>query len=122
GHPLSFTQEEIRLSGYAVECRINARTPGKITDYLPPGGYGVRIDSFLYPGYSVSPYYDSLVAKVLAYGRTRDEGLDRMNRVLKELQISGIETNRDEQLRIINDPVFRSGSFGTGFLEKFEEA
>lgn len=122
GEKLSFTQDEVKVDGYAVECRINARTPGRITEYLPPGGYGVRIDSFLYPGYMVSPFYDSLVAKVLTYGRTRNEGLDRMNRVLDELILEGITTNCEEQKTIINHPVFRSGKFGTGFLDKLEEA
>ncbi|GAB6090032.1 acetyl-CoA carboxylase biotin carboxylase subunit [Spirochaeta dissipatitropha] len=121
GEKLSFTQKDVKVEGYAVECRINARTPGKITEYLPPGGYGVRIDSFLYPGYTVSPFYDSLVAKVLTYGRTRNEGLDRMNRVLDELVLEGITTNREEQKKIINDPVFRSGNFGTGFLDQMAE-
>ncbi|AFG38249.1 acetyl-CoA carboxylase biotin carboxylase subunit [Spirochaeta africana] len=121
GEKLSFSQDDINVSGYAVECRINARTPGRITEYLPPGGYGVRIDSFLYPGYMVSPFYDSLVAKVLTYGRDRNEGLDRMNRVLDELVLEGITTNCEEQKRIINHPVFRSGAFGTGFLEQIEE-
>ncbi len=122
GQPLSITQKDVEVKGYAVECRINARTPGKVFNYQPPGGYGVRVDSFLYSGYTVSPYYDSLVAKVLTYGRNRNEGLDRMNRVLRELVVEGIETNRDEQLRIINDPVFRSGKFGTSFLETIKEA
>ncbi|MFW5800445.1 MAG: acetyl-CoA carboxylase biotin carboxylase subunit [Spirochaeta sp.] len=121
GERLSFTQQDVAVKGYAVECRINARTPGVVKEYLPPGGYGVRIDSFLYPGYMVSPYYDSLIAKVLTYGRTRNEGLDRMNRVLDELVLEGIKTNRDEQKRIINHPVFRSGKFGTSFLDELDE-
>lgn len=116
GKELSMKQEEVNLKGYAVECRINAHTPGKITDYLPPGGYGVRVDSFLYNGYSVSPFYDSMIAKVICYGENRNDGLNRMNRVLEELVISGIETNIDLQKKIINSKIFRSGEYGTDVL------
>lgn len=117
GQPLSITQEDIQLSGYAVECRINAKAPGKITDYLPPGGFGVRIDSFLYNGYTVSPFYDSLVAKVIVRAKTRDHGLDRLNRVLDEIILQGIPTNIDLQKKIINSKVFRSGQYGTDVLK-----
>ncbi|WP_041401219.1 acetyl-CoA carboxylase biotin carboxylase subunit [Salinispira pacifica] len=116
GLELGIRQENVRLDGYAVECRVNAKAPGKISDYLPPGGYGVRVESFLYNGYSVSPFYDSMVAKVICYAQTRDEGLDRMNRVLDELILVGIPTNIDIQKKIINSKIFRSGEYGTDVL------
>lgn len=116
GKPLSVSQEQISLDGYAVECRVNAMAPGKITDYLPPGGYGVRIDSFLYNGYSVSPFYDSMIAKVICYAKDRNQGLDRMNRVLDELTLVGIPTNIEMQKKIINSKIFRSGEYGTDVL------
>ena len=118
GKKLSMKQEEINLDGYAVECRINAHTPGKITDYLPPGGYGVRIDSFIYSGYTVQPFYDSMIAKVICHGQNRNEGLNRMNRVLEELVLSGIETNIDLQKKIINSKIFRSGDYSTDVLNQ----
>ncbi|MFP4331285.1 MAG: acetyl-CoA carboxylase biotin carboxylase subunit [Alkalispirochaetaceae bacterium] len=121
GEHLAHRQEEISINGYAVECRINARAPGKITNYLPPGGYGVRVDSFLYNGYNVPPYYDSLVAKLLCWAENRKEGLRRMDRALQEFQISGIPTNIDVQRKIINHKVFQSGTFGTAILQTIEE-
>ena len=116
GREFTMKQEDIKLNGYAVECRINAHSPGKITDYLPPGGYGVRVDSFLYNDYTVVPFYDSMVAKVICHGRDRNEGLNRMNRALEELTLSGIETNIDLQKKIINSKIFRSGEYGTDVL------
>ncbi len=116
GLELSIKQEDVNLEGYAVECRVNAKAPGKITDYLPPGGYGVRIDSFLYCGYNVSPFYDSMIAKVICYGKTRDEGLDRLTRVLSELTLVGVPTNIEIQKKIINSKIFRSGEYGTDVL------
>jgi len=113
GEKLSFTQEDIKLSGYACEVRINAKSAGRITNYLPAGGYGVRIDSFLYNNYLVSPYYDSMLSKVLVYAKDRTEGLNRMNRVLDETVIEGIKTNIDVQKKIINSKLFRSGIYGT---------
>jgi acetyl-CoA carboxylase biotin carboxylase subunit len=121
GDGLSFSQEDVTLKGYAVECRINAKSPGKILNYYPPGGYGVRVDSFLYTGYTVPPHYDALVAKVLTTGSTRQEGLNRMNRALEELVVDGIATNVHMQKKIINSKVFRSGRFGTSVLQEIEE-
>jgi acetyl-CoA carboxylase, biotin carboxylase subunit len=116
GEPLSITQDDIRLQGYALECRINAQAPGKVTHYYPPGGFGVRVDSFLHAGAVVPPYYDSLVAKLIVYGRNRDEGLARMNRALGEFEIDGLPTNMERQRQIINSRVFQSGVFGTDAL------
>jgi acetyl-CoA carboxylase biotin carboxylase subunit len=109
--------KSITLSGAAVECRINALSPGKITRLEVPGGPGVRFDSFLYQGCEVPPFYDSMVAKLIVHAGDRARALDRAARALGELVIDGIKTNRQEQLSIINHPVFRSGKFGTNFCE-----
>ncbi|MFP4364010.1 MAG: acetyl-CoA carboxylase biotin carboxylase subunit [Spirochaetia bacterium] len=116
GLKLEVEQKDVRLDGYAIECRINATTPGKVTNYLPPAGYNVRIDSFLYPGCTVPPFYDSLVGKVIVKGADRKEGLSRMQRALDELIIEGIRVNREEQMEIISHPVFVKGDFGTNVL------
>ena len=116
GDPLSITQDDIQLRGYAVECRINAKAPGTVTHYYPPGGFGTRVDSFLHTGAIVPPYYDSLVAKLIVHGLDRQEGLARMDRALSEFEISGIPTNIDRQRDIINSHVFQSGDFGTDVL------
>ncbi len=116
GEPLSITQEDIQLRGYAVECRINAKAPGTVTHYYPPGGFGTRVDSFLHTGAIVPPFYDSLVAKLIVHGLDRQEGLARMDRALSEFEISGIPTNIDRQRDIINSRVFQSGEFGTDVL------
>ncbi len=106
----------MRLGAYAVECRINARSAGRVTQFMSPGGFGVRMDTFLYPGYQVPPWYDHLVAKLIVTGRTRAEGLRRMERALSELVIEGIATNIESQKKIVSHPVFRKGEYGTGFL------
>jgi acetyl-CoA carboxylase biotin carboxylase subunit len=107
----------VPLSGWAMECRINAAGPGKITRLDIPGGPGVRFDSFLYSGCSVPPHYDSMVAKLIVHGTDREHALARMNRALGELMIEGIRTNKARQQGIINDKVFRSGAFGTSYYE-----
>jgi acetyl-CoA carboxylase biotin carboxylase subunit len=114
--PLEVRQEDVHLGGYAVECRINARSAGRVTRFESPGGFGVRMDTFLYPGYQVPPWYDHLVAKLIVTGRTRAEGLRRMERALGELVIEGIATNIESQRKIVSHPVFRNGEYGTGFL------
>ena len=108
----------LRLQGWAVECRINALSPGVLTRLEVPGGPGVRFDSFLYAGCTVPPHYDSMVAKLIVHSANRDLALARMNRALDELVIEGIKTNRDQQKFIINHPVFRSGNFGTSWYEQ----
>lgn len=113
---LEIRQEDVRLGAYAVECRINARSAGRVTRFMAPGGFGVRLDTFLYAGYMVPPWYDHLVAKLIVTGRTRAEGLRRMLRALSELVIEGIETNIESQRKILAHPVFQSGKYGTGFL------
>lgn len=113
---LEIRQENVRLTGYAVECRINARSAGTVTQFISPGGFGVRMDTFLFPGCLVPPWYDHLVGKLLCTGRTRAEGLRRMEGALSELVIEGIATNIESQKKIIAHPVFRAGQYGTGFL------
>ena len=115
----SFTQ----LQGHAIECRINAEdavtfvpSPGKINDCHLPGGPGIRIDSMIYNGYRVPPDYDSMLAKLIAYGQDRDEALARMNRALQEIKIEGIKTNVNFHHKIINHPAFRRGECSTGFI------
>ena len=110
--------ENVRIEGWAVECRINALTPGRVTRLDVPGGPGIRFDSFLYTGCTVPPHYDSMVAKLIVHAPTRARALDRMGRALGELVIEGIKTNKDEQRRIIGEKVFRSGVFGTSYYEQ----
>ena len=107
--------EELRLEGWAIECRINALSPGLVSRLEVPGGPGVRFDTFLYPGCRVSPYYDSMVAKLIVHGPSREQALARMDRALGELVVEGIASNRRQQQWIIRDRVFRSGIFGTGY-------
>ncbi len=114
--PLEVRQEEVRLTGYALECRINARSAGKVTRLHVPGGFGVRMDTFLFAGYTVPPWYDHLVAKLIVSGHTRLEGIRRMEGALTELVIEGIATNIEAQKKIIAHPTFRKGNYGTGFL------
>ena len=128
GEPLSFKQEDVTFNGWAIECRINAEnpekqfmpSPGKIEMYLPPGGLGVRIDSAAYPGYQIPPYYDSMIAKLITYGKTRDEAISRMKRALSEFVIEGVHTTIPFHLKLMDHEVFKSGEFNTKFLEKYE--
>jgi len=111
----------IPLKGWAVECRINAFTPGKITHLEVPGGPGVRFDSFLYTGCMVPPNYDSMIAKLIVYGDNRDRALAKMSRALGELKVEGIKTNIKHQHMIINHKGFRSGDFGTAYYGTIEK-
>jgi acetyl-CoA carboxylase biotin carboxylase subunit len=127
GNPLSFTQEEVTFNGWSIECRINAEnpdknfmpSPGKIGMYLPPGGLGVRIDSAAYPGYVISPYYDSMIAKLIVWGKTREEAIQRMKRALSEFVIEGIDTTIPFHERVFRHEAFVSGDFNTKFLETY---
>jgi acetyl-CoA carboxylase biotin carboxylase subunit len=112
----------VPVSGWAMECRINAAGPGKVTRLDVPGGPGVRFDSALYSGSFVPPHYDSMVAKLIVHGTDREHALARMNRALGELMIEGIVTNKAQQQRIINDKVFRSGNFGTSYYSSICES
>ncbi|MFV8827281.1 acetyl-CoA carboxylase biotin carboxylase subunit [Alkalihalobacterium sp. APHAB7] len=126
GVKLSFTQEDIQIDGWSIECRINAEnpdknfmpSPGKIEMYLPPGGLGVRVDSAVYPGYTITPFYDSMIAKLIVHGRDREEAIARMKRALNEFVIDGVETTIPFHLRLLEHPDFISGNFDTKFLEK----
>ncbi len=125
GLPLSFKQEDILFRGHAFECRINAEdsktfmpSPGRVTNYHPPGGNGVRVDSHLYSGYTVPPYYDSLVAKIITYGKDRPASLARMGNALDELIIEGIKTNTDLQRELVTDAGFKQGCVNIHYLEK----
>jgi acetyl-CoA carboxylase biotin carboxylase subunit len=125
GAPLSRTQEEITFSGHAIECRINAEnhktfrpTPGDITGYHPPGGLGVRVDSGLYDGYRVPPYYDSLIAKLVVHGRNRNDCLMRLRRCLEEFVIGGVDTTIPLHMALVNDPTFVNGDYTIHWLEE----
>ncbi|RST73782.1 acetyl-CoA carboxylase biotin carboxylase subunit [Siminovitchia acidinfaciens] len=125
GKALSVTQEEVEFSGWSIECRINAENPekgfmpsaGKIEMYLPPGGMGVRVDSGVYPGYTIPPYYDSMIAKVITYGSTREEAIARMKRALEEFIIEGVYTTIPFHLQLLENETFVGGDFNTKFLE-----
>lgn len=119
---MDISQESIVISGYALEARINALTPGTVSEFIPPGGPFVRTDSFLYPGYKVSPHYDSMIAKILVWAPDRKLGLARMSRALRETRIEGIKTNMAEQFILLESPQFRSGHFGSELYEKLIEA
>jgi len=111
---MDINQNNVTINGYALETRINALTPGRVTHFEAPGGPFVRTDTFLYPGCPVPPHYDSMIAKVLVWAQDRKRGLARMSRALRDLRIEGIDTNIEEQIRILESPEFRSGRFDTG--------
>ncbi len=126
GERLCFTQAQIVFRGHSIECRINAESPttfipspGRITVFHPPGGPGIRVDSCAYPDYVVSSHYDSLIAKLIAFGTERQEALARLNRALEMFTVEGIETSIPLHKKIINHPDFITGRFGTSFLEYF---
>ena len=123
GHPLSIQQEEVVFKGHAIECRINAKTTGLIKNmFLPAGGLGIRVDSGLYAGYVMPPFYDSMVAKVISYGADRKEAIAKMKRALSELIIDGIETNIELQLQLLENEHFLSGNYFTTTLTDLIEA
>jgi acetyl-CoA carboxylase biotin carboxylase subunit len=110
----------VPLRGHAIECRINALSPGKVGRLEIPGGFGVRFDSFLYPGCDVPPYYDSMIAKLIVHAADRAAAIAKMDGALRELVIEGVKTNVAEQRAVINDCVFQSGDYSTRFIEDFE--
>jgi acetyl-CoA carboxylase biotin carboxylase subunit len=126
GEPLSFRGDGTRLRGHAIECRVNAEDPyrnfqpcpGTITAYHPPGGPGVRVDSHVFAGYTVPPYYDSLLAKVIVHGNTREEALLRMEQALDSFILEGVTTTIPFLARVIRHPDFRAGTVDTKFLER----
>lgn len=122
GKKLTVNQSDIQLSGHAIECRINAKTPGKIRDMYLPGGAGVRVDSAIYNGYTVTPYYDSMLAKLIVHAENREEAIRKMRSALGEAIIEGIETNIDYQYAILNDKDYQSGNYNIEFIAEKEEA
>ncbi|HZV04590.1 MAG TPA: acetyl-CoA carboxylase biotin carboxylase subunit [Gemmataceae bacterium] len=126
GSPLSIAQSDVQLFGHAIECRINAEnpmtfqpSPGKINYYHPPGGLGVRVDSAAYAGYSIPPYYDSLVGKLIVHGRTRNEALLRLRRALDEFIVDGIDTTLPLFRALIREPDIQNGLYDIHWLEKY---
>ncbi|MPN15093.1 Biotin carboxylase [bioreactor metagenome] len=118
----------MKINGWAIECRINAEnplknfmpSPGVVKQYLPSGGFGVRVDSAVYPGCEISPYYDSMVAKVIVWGKDRTEAIQRMRRALCEFIIEGIDTTLPFHQKLLAHHVFLSGNFNTKFLEQVD--
>ena len=126
GLPLSVTQEQIRFEGHAIECRINAEdsatfapSPGRVTDYHAPGGLHVRVDSALYDGYRIPPYYDSLISKLIVYGATREDAISRLRRALEEYVIHGPKTTIPLHQALIEDPEFQAGDYSIKWLERW---
>jgi len=128
GNPLSFSQEDLKIHGWSIECRINAEdsernfmpSAGHIPFYLAPGGNGVRVDSAVYPGYTISPHYDSMIAKLIVWGPTREEAILRMKRALREFAIEGIKTTIPFHLKVLDHEKFISGDFDIKFLEDYD--
>ncbi len=125
GEPLGYKQSAIRFTGHAIECRINAEdpehfvpSPGRVTTWVAPGGFGVRVDSHMMPGYTVPPNYDSLLAKIIVYGRDRAEAVARMQRALSETLVEGVKTTIPFHLKLLADPVFLAGEFTLPRLEQ----
>lgn len=126
GEPLPFTQDDIKINGHAMEFRINAEnpyknfmpSPGKITQYLAPGGYGVRIESACYTNYTIPPYYDSMVAKLIVHEPTREETIMAGLRALSEFLVLGIDTTIPFHIRLLENEIFNSGQYSTKFLEQ----
>ena len=126
GQELSYKQGDIAMRGHAINCRINSEDPykdfvpcpGTITEYHPPGGFGIRVDSALYAGYTIPVFYDSLIAKLAAWGMNRNEALQRMKNALNEYHIEGIETTIPLHKRILEDKCFKRGEIHTRFIEE----
>jgi pyruvate carboxylase subunit A len=126
GLPLSIEQEEVRLNGWAIECRINAEdplndfvpSPGRIKDYRPPGGIGIRVDSGVYTHYTIPPFYDSMISKLIVWGRDRNEAVIRMRRALDEFVIAGVKNNIPFHKAVMENPRFVRGELGTHFIER----
>jgi acetyl-CoA carboxylase biotin carboxylase subunit len=127
GEDLQYEQSDVRITGHSIECRINAEdpvkftpSPGKITAFNIPGGPGVRVDTAVYPGYTVPPYYDSMIAKLIVHARTRELAIARMQRALDMMVVEGIKTTIPLHKKIMADERFRSGDFSTKFMEEFD--
>ncbi|MDA8335250.1 MAG: acetyl-CoA carboxylase biotin carboxylase subunit [Peptococcaceae bacterium] len=128
GMPMSFGQDDVRIRGAALECRINAEdpaqgflpNPGTVTTCVPPGGFGVRLDSAVFPGYTISPYYDSMIGKLITWGRDRPEAIARMRRALDDFVVEGVRTTIPFHQKIMRHAGFAAGSYTTGFLAENE--
>ena len=127
GEDLQYSQDDVQIRGHSIECRINAEdpvkftpSPGRITAFNIPGGPGVRVDTAVYPGYVVPPYYDSMIAKLIVHARTRELAINRMQRALDMMVVEGIKTTIPLHKKIMADPRFQSGDFSTKFMEEFE--
>ena len=129
GEPLKLKQKNIEFRGHSIECRINAENPsknfmpcpGEITGLHLPGGNGIRVDTAIYQGYTIPPYYDSMIAKIIVHGTTRNEAISKMKRALEETVIEGVDTNIDFLFKIIKNPDFIRGNFDTSFVEMILE-
>jgi acetyl-CoA carboxylase biotin carboxylase subunit len=126
GERLSFKQSEVTFTGHSIECRVNAEdpdtfvpSPGVIHVFATPGGPGVRVETFAHSECTISPYYDSMIAKIIVHGRDRQEAIARMKRTLEMTVIEGIKTSIPMHLRIVNDPDFIAGKLSTSFMERF---
>ncbi|XBQ15530.1 MAG: acetyl-CoA carboxylase biotin carboxylase subunit [Oceanicaulis sp.] len=126
GLPLEFTQDDIKFEGWSIECRINAEnpetftpSPGKVTEFHAPGGLGVRLDSGLYTGYQIPPYYDSMIGKLIVHGRSREEALMRLRRALGEMVVGGVETTIPLHLALLEEPAFLAGDYHIRWLESW---
>jgi pyruvate carboxylase subunit A len=123
---LRFSQEDVKINGWAIECRINAEdpmvdfspAPGKVKSYRSPGGTGIRVDSGVYASYTIPTFYDSMISKLIAWGKDRDEAIARMKRALYEYIITGVKTNLDFHKAIMDNPRFVAGEIDTHFIEK----
>ncbi|MCX5780418.1 MAG: acetyl-CoA carboxylase biotin carboxylase subunit [Firmicutes bacterium] len=126
GEKLGYVQEDIRLNGWAIECRINAEdpdndfrpSPGLVTEYLPPGGPGIRVDSSVYAGYNIPPYYDSMVAKLIVWGKDREEAIARMRRALREFTVKNVATTIPFHLKVLDNAFFQKGEVYTNFIQR----
>lgn len=126
GEKISFQQEDVVMKGWAIECRINAEdpnndfvpSPGTVQTYIPPGGPGVRVDSSVYSGYTITPFYDSMVAKLIVWGRTREEAIARMKRALQEFQATNIKTTIPFHLKVLDNAFFQKGEVYTNFIQR----
>ena len=128
GIPLHVTQNDIKMRGHAIECRINAEnpeqgfrpSPGTIRSLFIPGGFGVRVDTAVYQGYEIPPYYDSMIGKLIVYGRDRQEAIAKMTWALSEFIVEGVSTNVDFQLKLIRRPEFIEGNYDNAFLNRVD--
>lgn len=129
GEKLGYSQGDVELSGHSIECRVNAEdpeknfmpSPGKVTAFVPPGGLGVRVDTACYGDYVIPPFYDSMIAKLIVRDKTRDRAIQRMKRALREFVVDGVKTTIPFHLEVMDNPLFRQGTFGTDFLQVWKK-